>query len=277
MVFRKLLYCLLTTSFCCHTQSACSTLTPQGRTQVQIKRIGARSMLCGISIFVAIVLCTCLGWVWLGSVRDATTLGDFNSIRRRSIAGFIVQLLAELSLWQIGAVKPWMLIPILVTNFWGPFDAVLRYPVIHKFDDIFYMKQVCVGAGRVFLYGCGYNRLTQNGALFFLWFSVGLAILPCLWLTALPVFDTHSQHMKQDVIDEDILTRMWSMTSPRARKQAAGIEQLEGVDAEEGTTLGASCASTEGSTANAGPILSQDFAIFKAGCLKFGSQKAMQR
>mmetsp|Transcript_22604 Transcript_22604/g.41638 ORF Transcript_22604/g.41638 Transcript_22604/m.41638 type:complete len:224 (+) Transcript_22604:69-740(+) len=165
------------------------------------------------------LIAVCLYYVWPVLVTGAINMGDFKHVRAFLLVGLALQWLVEITLWSNSYVKHWMLMPILVTNFWGLLDAVLRYPIVHSLDDVFYVKQASVLGARILLYTLGINNIARNLGWYFLWQFCGVLTLPLLWATALPVFDERCQHMKHNVIDEDILVRLWSVTSPTKRKQ----------------------------------------------------------
>mmetsp|Transcript_45033 Transcript_45033/g.106975 ORF Transcript_45033/g.106975 Transcript_45033/m.106975 type:complete len:226 (-) Transcript_45033:110-787(-) len=159
-------------------------------------------------------------WLWPDFVDSATARGDFKKIRRALQASLLLQVAAELSVWSSGQLWSWMLFVIVFTNFWGMFDAFLRYPIVHDIDSLFGLKQVLLITARVCCYALGFKSIAHNAGWFVLLLLVCIFSLPILWLTALPIGDHSSYHMKHDVVDVDIAVRIWSCAcSPTERKE----------------------------------------------------------
>ncbi|CAD7960497.1 unnamed protein product [Amoebophrya sp. A120] len=81
----------------------------------------------------------------------------------------------EVFIWYRGFFKWFVILPALFASFWGPFDAILRYPVVHDMDSFFTLKIILLVAGKTMLLVCGFHNLGKNAGLFL------LCLFLCVW------------------------------------------------------------------------------------------------
>lgn len=115
----------------------------------------------------------------------------------------------EVVIWLTGIVKSWVLVLVLVTNLWGMGDAFLRFPVVKDIDSLFGLKQILLFITRILGYALGFRDIGTHVGWFILIMLACIFTVPICWLTALPIGDAASMHMKNDAVDVDILVRIW--------------------------------------------------------------------
>merc|ERR1719221_687144 len=72
----------------------------------------------------------------------------------------------EFSLVAHGVIYSWVAWVSLVIAFWGPFDALLRYPAAHDIESFFSLKQFCLLIVKTFAYACGTISIRANFGIF---------------------------------------------------------------------------------------------------------------
>ncbi|CAE8603768.1 unnamed protein product, partial [Polarella glacialis] len=128
-------------------------------------------------------------------------------------ATLFVQTSFEVGLCSFGVLRPWFLLVIALCNGWGMLDAFFRFPLVHDLDSFFGLKQVLLITVKMAGYSLGFHDISRFVGWFVLLILCNVFTLPILWLTALPIGDVASYHQKHDVVDEDLLLRLWRMTS----------------------------------------------------------------
>mmetsp|Transcript_71553 Transcript_71553/g.190308 ORF Transcript_71553/g.190308 Transcript_71553/m.190308 type:complete len:222 (-) Transcript_71553:118-783(-) len=163
-------------------------------------------------------------WLWPDFV-DSTEPPRIRSVLHAILA---LQTVVELGVWSWGAVRPWVLAVVLLTNGWGMLDAFLRFPVVHGIDSLFGLKQVLLIIAKLTGYALGFRSVSRHVGWFVLLILVCVFTLPILWLTALPIGDLTSYHQKHDAVDVDVALRLWRVVSdPRDRAVAAAHGKLQ--------------------------------------------------
>lgn len=168
-------------------------------------------------VLLALVFAFGVLWLWPEFVEQR------EPPRTRTVLHFFLALetAIELSLWAGGVLKPWMLIVILVCNLWGMLDAFLRFPVVHDFDSLFGLKQSAMVVGKLIGYAVGFRNIGRRPGWFILSVICCVFLLPILWFIALPIGDVDSYHQKHDVVDVDLMVRLWQALFRRAERAAA--------------------------------------------------------
>eukprot|EP00931_Biecheleriopsis_adriatica_P013303 TRINITY_DN114665_c0_g1_i1.p1 TRINITY_DN114665_c0_g1~~TRINITY_DN114665_c0_g1_i1.p1 ORF type:complete len:232 (-),score=27.94 TRINITY_DN114665_c0_g1_i1:56-724(-) len=170
--------------------------------------------------YLVFILCFALGVCWLWP--EFVDTRDPPSIRSWLYAMVLLLTIEELCAYANDVVSGRALIAILLCNVWGHLDAFLRFPVVHDLDSFFGLKQVCLLLLKLVGYIFGFRDIGRYVGWFVLALLVNVLTLPILWLTALPIGDVSSYHQKHDVVDMDVLMRIWRfVTVPSERTVAA--------------------------------------------------------
>lgn len=88
-------------------------------------------------------------WGWTVYIENAKP----GEIRRALHVFFAIFAFAEFMLWMFGRFKDYTIWFLVIMLFWGMFDAVVRFPVVHDLDTFFSIKQVAF-VGREFFCTC---------------------------------------------------------------------------------------------------------------------------
>mmetsp|Transcript_84424 Transcript_84424/g.131863 ORF Transcript_84424/g.131863 Transcript_84424/m.131863 type:complete len:222 (+) Transcript_84424:58-723(+) len=169
-----------------------------------------------VSYFVFILLFA-IGVCWLWP--DFVDSSDPPKVRAVLFVILGIATSFEILIWLTDIVKSWTLVLIIFTNVWGMGDAFLRFPVVHDIDSLFGLKQVCVLLVKIVGYSLGFRDITAHVGWFVLVILGSIFTVPICWLTALPIGDCNSYHMKHDVVDVDIVIRIWRLIwNPRDRE-----------------------------------------------------------
>jgi len=143
-------------------------------------------------------------WAWTIYLDEAKPAG----VRFILYLAFIFIGLIEYSIWHLDLTKPWLIIPVLICDIWGMYDAVARYPVVHDIDSFFTLKEVVLLAAKTLAYAMGFRNIGRMAGWFLLCLFTNVWFLPLLYLMALPIGDSQMQHAKTDVIDQDLVIRL---------------------------------------------------------------------
>ncbi|CAE7481329.1 unnamed protein product [Symbiodinium pilosum] len=127
----------------------------------------------------------------------------------------------EVLLCIAGVLSFRSLIVVFICNFWGHFDASLRYPIVHDLDSFFALKQLFLVLLKTAGYLLGFREVTKNLGWAVLALLVNVCTVPIIWLTALPIGDVNSYHQKHDVLDEDLAIRIWCTLTVSTERAAA--------------------------------------------------------
>lgn len=117
----------------------------------------------------------------------------------------------ELALCATSTLHWWMLPLLLLTNGWGEYDAVLRFPVLHDFHEPFAVKQVFLLILKVLGCAFGFADLQASWMLCFITFTVDICTLPLLYCLALPVdMDEKQQRIDASSVENvDVALRIF--------------------------------------------------------------------
>lgn len=163
---------------------------------------------------VAFVIGVC--WLWPDFVDNS----EPPRIRKALHWILAIENIIEVSIWLSGAVRPWVILIVLITNAWGMLDAFLRFPIIHDIDSLFGLKQVALIAIKMVGYVLGFRSIGLYVGWFILVILTCVLTLPILWLTALP-FGDNSIYAKTDAVDEDLALRLWKVAKNPVERAAA--------------------------------------------------------
>mmetsp|Transcript_58415 Transcript_58415/g.117000 ORF Transcript_58415/g.117000 Transcript_58415/m.117000 type:complete len:222 (-) Transcript_58415:121-786(-) len=162
-------------------------------------------------------------WLW----PDFVDSSDPPRVRTALHMILLAEMALEVGVWFWGAVRPWVLVVIIITNGWGMFDAFLRFPAVHSIDSLFGLKQVLLLVVKLTGYAMGFRNVSRHVGWFVLLILCCVFTIPILWLTALPIGDYSSSHQKHDAVDVDIAQRLWGAVSdPRERAVAVAHAKL---------------------------------------------------
>lgn len=187
------------------------------RDRAQSAAMPAAALVAAYVIFI-ILFAVGVCWLW----PDFVDCSDPPQIRAALHVILAVLTLLEVGIWLFGALKPWMILVILLCNGWGLLDAFLRFPIVHDLDSLFSLKQV----GLVTLKLCGYALGFRNVGKYVGWFVLVVLccvfLVPILWMTALPIGDVNSYHQKHGAVDVDIAVRLYRACCNPTDRAAAG-------------------------------------------------------
>merc|ERR1719277_2953218 len=106
----------------------------------------------------------------------------------------------------------WWLFPaMLLLNMCGSLDAVLRFPIVHGFSELFPWKQLLLLFAKAALYCYSDCNVSQNRFPLVAVIALNILGLPLMYLFALPISDECSPRvssMARDVVDEDVVVRL---------------------------------------------------------------------
>lgn len=163
--------------------------------------------------------CCIAVWSWSSYVSTSA----FPACARKALlATLAVTTSIELSFCCAGYLHFWMVPLVLIANAWGPLDAVLRYPIVHDIDTFFTVKQVVILCVKLVSFPFGLADLLANLRLLLGLSLVNFAMLPILYLVALPL-DLHPEVQRQaavGVIDVDLAVRLAHLASDPRRRSA---------------------------------------------------------
>eukprot|EP00392_Amoebophrya_sp_AT5.2_P000440 g441.t1 len=144
-------------------------------------------------------------WLWtvfLETARPAST--------RLVLHGILVFVtFMELIVWYRGNLKDYVIVIILFCNFWGTFDAILRYPIVHDLDSFFTLKLIVVIACKTMTYAIGFRAMGRNAVLFLACLFGCVWGVPLLYVMALPIGDSRMIHSRTDCRDMDVLRKAY--------------------------------------------------------------------
>mmetsp|Transcript_57560 Transcript_57560/g.124461 ORF Transcript_57560/g.124461 Transcript_57560/m.124461 type:complete len:291 (-) Transcript_57560:70-942(-) len=160
-----------------------------------------------IAIFVMLLLITCGGTLWCFYLEYQP---DPRRVRAIMLCVLGPAVAAELSLVWIQQFYKWMILVLLLINFWGPLDAVLRYPVVHDFETLFSLKQILLIIAKITSYAFGLKDFYAGRFWFFGLLMLNIMGLPILYFLALPLDDSPEEQRsaRESVVDEDIALRV---------------------------------------------------------------------
>ena len=156
-------------------------------------------IICIVGIFVGL-------WGWTVYLESAKPSG----IRRALHVVFLIFNAIEILLYQRETFKGYTLPVIMFCNFWGMFDAILRYPVVHDLDTFFAVKQVCLVALKTMAYAIGFRNLGRNAVTFLCCLFGNVWAVPLLYVMALPIGDSRAQMSRVDVKDVDVMIKVYA-------------------------------------------------------------------
>lgn len=120
---------------------------------------------------------------------------------------FICQLI-EFWVWYQDNLKQYIIFLLVFCNFWGMFDAILRYPIVHDLDTFFSLKLILIIGGKTMAYALGFRNMGKNASAFLACLFGCVWSVPLLYVMALPIGDTRAQQSKHDVRDMDVLEKI---------------------------------------------------------------------
>merc|ERR1719316_745 len=109
---------------------------------------------CYIAFAVAFSLGLC--WMWPDFVEEA----DPSQVRQVLCVIFWIMLFVELWVWWCGYTKTWTIGVMLLSQGWGIFDAILRFPVVHDLESWFTLKNALLTLLRIVVYILGFKDIT---------------------------------------------------------------------------------------------------------------------
>jgi len=118
----------------------------------------------------------------------------------------------ELGLYAYGYTQGWLLSISLVSNVWGGLDALLRYPVAHRVDSFFCIKQVALLLAKATAYTFGMVIMTQFLIVFLAILLLDICALSVLYIMSLP-FDSTEKLSRHDDCNVDLAVRVWQMVA----------------------------------------------------------------
>eukprot|EP00929_Paragymnodinium_shiwhaense_P076775 TRINITY_DN39521_c0_g1_i2.p1 TRINITY_DN39521_c0_g1~~TRINITY_DN39521_c0_g1_i2.p1 ORF type:complete len:214 (+),score=27.77 TRINITY_DN39521_c0_g1_i2:99-740(+) len=142
----------------------------------------------------------------------------YDNMRLVLFAVFALATAAEVFYWYRGAPSLPALAVLLIANFWGWLDAVLRYPAMHAFDSLFFVKQLLIGLAKL-LWVIFLLIKTKSSPLFFIVLFLFNMLAPVFYLIVLPLDETVKDQRlaAAGVVNEDIAVRAARfLSNPRA-------------------------------------------------------------
>lgn len=164
-------------------------------------------------VFMILLVFTAL-WGWTVFLDESSP----SSVRSCLYATLSIVQIIEFVIWYCDVTKPWLLIPMLLSNMWGLYDAIARFPVVHDVDSFFTLKQIILLAAKTISYPIGYRDIGRSPGWFLLALFINVWFLPLMFLMALPLGDAQFTNMRTDVVDEDLLFRIWAFRKKESRE-----------------------------------------------------------
>merc|ERR1712194_55995 len=104
---------------------------------------------------------------------------------------------------------PWLYPILLLCDFNGMLDAILRYPVVHELDSFFCIKQLLLVGLKTLAHAIMWRNVSRTVVWFLGLLCLCCWFLPLAYLMALPIGDTQSQiGSASDVRDKDIIIKV---------------------------------------------------------------------
>jgi len=166
--------------------------------------------ICFFVIFTIIVIFGSL-WGWTVFLEDAKP----TSVRRLLYCALGIVCVIEFSIWYADILKPSLLVPMLLTNVWGMYDAIARFPVVHDVDSFFTLKEIVLVAGKTLGYALGFRDIGRAAGWFLLCLFSNVWFVPLIYLMALPIGDPVQQNSRIDIDDEDLICRLANLRKKR--------------------------------------------------------------
>lgn len=160
------------------------------------------------------------GMLWCIFVESKPSTG---AIRTAMMAVLLIATSAELTMVAADVLRPSFVITIFLSNVWGSFDAILRYPVLQDMASLFVLKQFMLLLLKVVCSGLCFNDFEENGVWFFFALLLNVIALPFMYLVALPL-DDELHHSRPDnwAEDVDVAIKAYRMiTEPEVRRRCA--------------------------------------------------------
>lgn len=161
-----------------------------------------------------IVLIFAILWGWTMFLDEARP----TNVRTWLYATLFLVTISEFVIWYWDATKPWLMVPVLICNIWGMYDAIARFPIVHDVDSFFTLKEIVLVAGKTLGYSLGFRNIGRLAGWFLLCLFVNVWFVPLMYLMALPIGDLQVQNARSDVIDDDLFIRLYGF---RKREQRA--------------------------------------------------------
>mmetsp|Transcript_75959 Transcript_75959/g.154106 ORF Transcript_75959/g.154106 Transcript_75959/m.154106 type:complete len:269 (+) Transcript_75959:81-887(+) len=141
-------------------------------------------------------------------------------------AGLLLVLLGttflEATLCFTGRFSAWAFPILLFLDAWGPLDAVLRFPAVHDIDTLFGLKQAVLLCGKLVLLPFAFRDLLGSLCLLLELTVINFAVLPLMYLLALPLDRSPEEQRRaaKGVEDMDLLLRIGRLASDPRRRSA---------------------------------------------------------
>mmetsp|Transcript_150149 Transcript_150149/g.482610 ORF Transcript_150149/g.482610 Transcript_150149/m.482610 type:complete len:211 (+) Transcript_150149:78-710(+) len=166
-------------------------------------------------------------WRW-GTFLDGR---EHDPARTRAAMLLVLAVSASLE-WRLsglGWIDDWVFWVVMIANFWGGLDAVLRFPAAHSLESAFASKQLCLLLTKSLAFAAGIAAFETRLATWVAYVACLCLVwaLPVGYAMALPL-DPKERVMKDDSYDVDVLLRLWQVaTCPMERRTCvAGCRRL---------------------------------------------------
>jgi hypothetical protein len=156
-------------------------------------------------------------WWWPEYVDET----DPPRVRRWLHTFLAIQVVMELWVYFVGFIKFWTILVVLFCNAWGMFDAFLRYPSCHDIDTLFGLKQVALVTLKLCVYALGFIDIGNRIGWFIFMILTFVFTLPIVWLTALPFGSIGMYNQKMDIVDEDLMYKIYKVLVVPSDRAAA--------------------------------------------------------
>lgn len=150
-------------------------------------------------------------WAWTVYIENAKP----GEIRRALQIFFAILVVIEFLLWTFDRFKDNTIYFLVIMLFWGMFDAIIRFPVVHDLDTFFSIKQVAFVGLRTMVYAIGFRNLGKNAIFFLICLFANVWCVPLLYVMALPIGDTRAQNSKTDCLDIDLAMKIWLLVGAK--------------------------------------------------------------
>ncbi|CAD7937715.1 unnamed protein product [Amoebophrya sp. A25] len=119
----------------------------------------------------------------------------------------------EFFIWWRDNLRDWAFWCVMFCNFWGMFDAILRFPTVHELDSFFSLKMIVLVALKTMTYAVGFKNMGKNAILFLGCLFGCVWSMPLLYVMALPIGDSRMAHARTDCRDVDVLLKIYIFCS----------------------------------------------------------------
>lgn len=189
-----------------------------------------------VTLFAALLAVVCLWGMYLDRHEH-----ELDRIQSAMLLMLAVATCVELGLYVYGFAQAWLACIALVANLWGGLDALLRYPVAHRIDSFFCIKQVALLFVKIVSYTLGMVIFSRALIVFLAVLLLDICVLSVAYCMSLP-FDPRQNLQRDHACNVDLALRFWRLAacSAERRKCAAtcrGWMHRRLVDASESSDL----------------------------------------